>query len=292
MTEAQMTALERDYSPSTCVDDIGAYVGQYVKQSAQMRKIHAGGLHENVSYGAGARNNMDIFVPDGAGPFPVHVFIHGGYWQELSKRESAFAAGNFLDHNSIFVVLDYTLAPEANILQITAEVKAGLLWILRHIDFYDGDARKITVSGHSAGAHLLAMALGLDWEKEGFTACPFLAALLISGVYDLRPLVDTYINDALGMDKITAVAASPLLHLPDQTCPLMFSVGENETAAFKRQTSDYQMALAKAGFDSINIPMPGFNHFDVVLELGNAKSALFAAVRGGNMKPHPPNTSV
>lgn len=278
MTEANPTPLEREYSPSSCVEDIGVYIRQYVQRSAKMRQLLANNLHENVAYGSAPRTNMDIFVPDGKGPFPVHVFIHGGYWQELSKRESAFAAANFLDHNVIFMVLDYTLAPEAKMTRIVAEARAGVLWVLRNIARYGGDPDNITVSGHSAGAHLLANCIAMDWQSQGFKICPLSGAALVSGIYDLRPLVSTYINDALGLDVPSAVAASPLLHLPQSACPMAFSVGENETNAFKKQTSDYRAALRAKGMDSTFIAMPGFNHFDVVLELANAQSALFEAV--------------
>jgi arylformamidase len=209
----------------------------------------------------------------------VHVFIHGGYWQEFSKRESNFAAGNFLNHNCILVVMDYTLAPQAKLAQIIAEIRAGLLWVLQNIVRFGGDQKNITASGHSAGAHLLAECIAMDWKSEGYSACPLKGALLVSGVYDLRPLVDTYINDALGMDDAQASAASPLLHLPKSACPMVFTVGEYETDAFKQQTADYCAALHAKGIDSTFIPMTGFNHFDIILELGNAKSPLFGAIK-------------
>ena len=277
-SERILSALERAYSPSTCVDDIAPLLRRYARLSAQMRRRYAARLHEDVAYGPRPRARMDIFVPQGDGPHPVHVFIHGGYWQELSKRQSAFAAGNFLEHGQIFVAMDYTLAPQASLAQIMAEARTGALWVLRHISRYGGDPARIHFSGHSAGAQLVAHIVSMDWRAQGYAHCPLAGAALISGIYDLRPLVRTYINDALGLDEAQAAAASPLLHLPASACPLVFSVGEIETKAFKQQTADYQSALRASGFASTFVPMPGFNHFDVVLELANAQSALFGQI--------------
>ncbi len=278
MTEANKTALEREYSPSSCVDDIGVFIDEYIQQSALMRKTYAANLYENLHYGDAPRAMMDVFVPSGTGPFPVHVFIHGGYWQALSKAESIFAAKNFLDQGIIFIALDYTLAPDANLAQITSEARAGALWVLREISRFGGDATNITMSGHSAGAHLLAEIIAMDWPGAGFETCPLTGAALISGVYDLRPLVQTYINDALGMSDEDAATASPLLHLPQSACPLIFTHGDNETDAFKQQTKIFHNALKEKGFESEYMPMAGFNHFDIILELADPKSPLFVAI--------------
>ncbi len=278
MTEANKTALEREYSPSSRVDDIGVFIDEYIRQSAHMREAYAANLYENLHYGDAPRAMMDIFVPKGAGPFPVHVFIHGGYWQALSKIESIFAAKNFLDQGIIFIALGYTLAPKANLAQITQEARAGALWVLHEIARFGGDPHYITMSGHSAGAHLLAEIIAMDWPDAGFAKCPLAGATLISGVYDLRPLVQTYINDALGMSAEDAAMASPLLHLPQSACPLIFTHGDNETNAFKAQTRTFRKALQEKGIESDYLSMAGFNHFDIILELANPASPLFAAI--------------
>jgi arylformamidase len=164
--------------------------------------------------------------------------------------------------------------------QIIDEARACALWVLRNIARYGGDPHNITMSGHSAGAHLLAQILAMDWQAEGYDACPLKGAALVSGVYDLRPLVGTYINDALGMDEAEAARHSPALHLPKSTCPIVLCVGGDETEAFQDQTADFTKSLQNAGHDGTQLPMPSFNHFDIVLELGNPKSPLFLAIAG------------
>lgn len=270
--------LERQYSPSSCIDDVMVYIRKYRDQSkAAYDQLHAH-CHKDIKYGPEGRSTLDIFVPDGPGPFPVHVFIHGGYWQELSKAESSFAAPNFLDHDIIFIALDYTLAPDASLFQIVEQVKHGVLWILDNCDDYCGNKNNITLSGSSAGAHLVAEVIAMDWPEKGYNGCPLKGACEVSGIYDLRPLVGTYVNDPLAMTDEDARDLSPLLHIPGQGCPAIFSYGGNETDEFKRQTQDYQQAWQKAGHDATYVAMPAFNHFDIILELNNQNSPLFQAV--------------
>jgi len=274
----EIATLEREYSPSSCIDDIAPFLHQYDVQSRDAIKRLGKQSHIDVKYGPEPRAALDIFVPRGDGPFPVHVFIHGGYWQELSKAESRFAAPNFIDHEVMFIALDYTLAPAASLFQIVDQVRRGVLWILERIAAYGGDPANITLSGSSAGAHLVAEILSSDWRKAGYSQCPVRGACAVSGIYDLRPLVPTYINAPLKLSEEDAAALSPLFHIPRNACPVIFSYGENETPAFKKQTRDYRAAWRAAGHAESYIDMPGFNHFDVILQLNNRRSPLFQAI--------------
>lgn len=270
--------LEREYSPSSCVDDIMVHIQDYSDLSEAARLKLSSQYQADVKYGPAPREYMDIFIPKGKGPFAVHVFIHGGYWQELSKAESAFAAPNFLEHNSIFIALDYSLAPEASLFEIVAQARLATLWILNNIEKYGGDNNNITLSGSSAGAHLVAEILNIDWTSHSYDHCPLKGACAVSGIYDLRPLTQTYINDPLRMTLSDATALSPIFHIPKKSCPVIFSVGGNETSEFKRQTQDYMTAWQKAGHEASYVAMPAFNHFDIILELGNKNSPLFKAI--------------
>ena len=272
--------LEREYSPSSCIDDIMVFIDEYERESAYAREILKNNMQLGIKYGPEERSHFDIFLPEDEGPFPIHIFIHGGYWQFLSKNESAFAAPNFVAHDVIFIALDYTLAPDANLHEIVDQTRRGIISILENADKYGGDADNITISGSSAGGHLVAEVLSTDWQKHGYDKCPLKGALAISGIFDLEPLVKTYVNDPLKMTVDDAHALSPLLHIPDQACPVAFSVGENETSEFHRQTAEYREACAEQGIDTSYIYSPAFNHFNIVMNLNKKDSPLFQAVLG------------
>ncbi|WP_417318432.1 alpha/beta hydrolase [Emcibacter sp.] len=267
--------LEREYSPSSCIDDINVFIRRYEDQSTDARDKWVANLLPDVKYGPEERSVMDIFIPDGEGPFPVHVFIHGGYWQQLSKQESSFAASNFLDQGIIYVALDYTLAPEATLPEIIDQTRRGIISLLKTAHKFKGDASNISLSGSSAGGHLVMEMLSTDWVSWGFENCPLKAALCMSGVFDVRPLVHTYINDPLGLDEETAENCSPLFHLPDQCCPLIVTWGENETSEFKRQSKEFFQSWKERGLAGDCFETPEVNHFDIVMELSKPNSRLF-----------------
>jgi arylformamidase len=277
-SEMDHKTLEREYSPSSCIDDIMIYIQQYSDESKMARVLLKNNLKSNVKYGPEERSNMDVFIPEGDGPFPIHIFIHGGYWQELSIKESSFAAPNFIGHDITFIALDYTLAPEATLFEIVEQVRSGVVSIVKKADQFSGDITNITLSGSSAGAHLVAEILSTDWHQYGIDHFPIKGALCVSGIYDLVPLVNTYVNEPLKMTEEDAYKLSPINHIPDLACPLILSYGENETSEFKRQTHEFADAWQQHGHYFSYIDMPKFNHFDIIMELNNRESPLFKSI--------------
>ena len=281
--------LEKEYSPSSCIEDIMLYINRYINESAAAREKLKNNMILGMKYGIEERSVMDIFLPKNtdkstAKMYPIHIYIHGGYWQELSKDESAFAAPNFTDHEIIFIALDYQLAPKATMAEIISQTQHGVVAAIKSAKYFHGDISNITLSGSSAGAHLVMEVMSMDWTKHGFKCCPIKGACAVSGIYDLQPLVNIYVNDPLKMSLSDAKSASPLFHIPSpdmlqqNISPSIFSYGENETSEFKRQTKDYQKSWNEAGHKSLYIEMQGFNHFDIIMELGNQHSPLFKAV--------------
>jgi arylformamidase len=136
------------------------------------------------------------------------------------------------------------------------------------------------VTGHSAGGHLTAAMVATDWSQVvGVPADLVRAGVAISGVFELAPLVGTSINDLVGLDEASALAASPLLWPPPpKGRTLVAAVGGDESAEFLRQARDIAEAWGRAGVKTECLVVPGTNHFTVVDALTDPKSALFARV--------------
>jgi arylformamidase len=281
------TPLERDYSPSSCLDDttggVDALLAAYRTESERARAALPAQTH---AYGSLPSERLDVFA---AGPgSPAHVFVHGGYWQELSKDDSSFPAPAFVDRGITYIAVDYGLAPEFTLDQIVAQVRAALAWVHTHADELGIDPRGLVVSGSSAGAHLAATAALTDWSKHGLPADLIGGLVLLSGIYDLDPLVDTYINDAVGMDRGVAERNSPLLHVTrrsaeasgpsDPAMPAVIAWGEHETDAFKRQSAGFADAWQQAGHPVRRLEAAGRNHFDIVHDLADPATPLGAEV--------------
>jgi arylformamidase len=259
--------LEREYSPSSCVPAIGPFIDAYRSRSA---RAHATLPHVRLPYGEPAQEGVDLF-PAGAGA-PLLVFVHGGYWQELSARDSAFGAGQCVPHGIAWAAVDYTLAPQASLARIVDQCRRAVGTVLAHAGEFGCDPDRVWLAGSSAGAHLAALAM--DGAPAPRARRPA-GAILLSGIYDLRPLVPTYVNRALGLDEARAWALSPLAAPPPGRWPALVAWGENETASFVAQSRAYARSLGdRAG----TLQAPGRNHFDLVFELGDPATPLGAAV--------------
>lgn len=267
------TEREKDYSPSSKIDGnyqpfIQAYVDRSAAAHQQVRCI------KDLRYGNAERALIDYFpAPKNAvGKAPgLLVFIHGGYWQELSKNESAFLAPAWAKAGFAHAVVGYTLAPQARVGEIVAQCRAALAYLRDQASTLGFDPKRIVVAGSSAGGYLAAAcASDASLDLLGFVP--------ISGVFDLRPLVGTSINDALGMTMEEAAELSGLTKNASRV-PAVIAWGQIETEAFKQQSTALAAHLHASGQICETLEIAGRNHFDVVHELGDAQTQLFAAVR-------------
>jgi len=264
--------LEREYSPSSCVPDINVFLQKYAERSQAARqscKVITG-----IRYGASADETLDFF-PAASANAPVEVFIHGGYWQALSKDESSFAAPDFVQNGVAFVALNYSLAPKVDLDEIVRQCRHAIAWLYQNANDLGFDKKRIFISGSSAGAHLAAMVTATNWQRDfGLPNSLIKGCTAVSGVFDLEPLRFTYLNDPLQLDAETVRRHSPLFLRPGVPTDLIVSWGDNETAEFKRQSREFAAAWeAREVFE-----MSGHNHFDVILKLGEATTPLGQAV--------------
>ena len=262
---------EEAYSPSSCIGgDYGPFVARYRTMSADARSlIQAWREH---AYGPAPSHRLDLFKPpDAAGhAIPVLVFFHGGYWQELSKDESSFAAPALVGAGAALAAVDYTLAPDASIPEIVDECRRAVGWLHHQADELGIDPRRIVVSGSSAGAHLAAMVALPGWQQAaGLPADLVRAAVLVSGIYDLAPLVGTSIDIPLNLADSEVESMSPARATLDGFPRSLVCWGEVETTEFKAQSREFANGLTQAGTTCTVLEVPARNHFDVVLDLAD-----------------------
>ena len=267
--ELSVAERELEYAPSSRLTDgdFGPFVEQYAARSEAARRSLP---VRTIDYGPGPANTIDLTIPDRAsapgapldGPLPIHVFLHGGYWQELSKRESLFLGREDGNRGVALAAVDYTLAPAASLDAIVDECCAAVRAIRAVADDHGLDPDALVLSGSSAGAHLAAMTtlrLPAGERPAGL--------ILVSGIYLLEPLVGTTINEAVGLDRSSAVALSPLTHPLDGFPPTVVAYGDDETDEFKRQSRALVDALTETGVKVSEVELPGRNHFDVVFDI-------------------------
>lgn len=263
--------LDREYNARTTVPDIGPIIAEY-RARTEAAKAMLPAVRIGLPYGPTEAERLDIYpAADAAGPAPVFVFIHGGYWRLLDAADSGFMAPFLTAAGACVVAVNYALAPGASLDEIVRQCRAALAWLHANIAGFGGDPARLHVAGSSAGAHLAAMlAAGGDWPAAfGLPPRPVVGATLLSGLYELEPIRLCHVNDWMGLDKAAVLRNSPgLLPLPPPGTPLVFSFGESETPEFKAQTMTHLECCAEAGCQVFFAPPPpGSNHFDIVFQL-------------------------
>ncbi|XP_056405808.1 kynurenine formamidase isoform X2 [Hyla sarda] len=262
--------LDHQYSPSHWshrMDKdavIEAHVRETTEGTRKSRAVTRTAL--NIQYGDRDSEKMDLYLPEGEPTnFPILVYIHGGYWQFLSKEESGFMASPLVSHGIAVMVMDYDIAPKGDMDTILAQVRCSIAAVLRLHPQNTG----IYLCGHSAGAHLVAMALCTDWKKYGVTP-DIKGAFLVSGVYDLLPIIHTYVNDALKMSREVALKNSPIQcvrQINTGACPMVIVVAEHDSPEFHRQSQLYFQSLKECGLGVSYVQVDGTDHFDVIEKL-------------------------
>ncbi len=274
---SEQDLLSREYNNRALVPDHPQYFARWAEGSARARATMT--CYLDRDYGPAPGEKLDIF-PARKGDGSVLMFIHGGYWRSLDKRDFAYLAPAWVDAGVSLVVVNYDLCPRVTVEEIVRQMLRASAWLYRHAEEYGMDEERLFVSGHSAGGHLTAMMMAALWPvyDAQLPKDLFKGGLAVSGIYDLRPLAQVdFLNADLRLDEAAALKVSPAFLPPATRAPLYSCVGGAESSEFRRQNAliAQRWRSAAAG----DIAMPGHNHFSVVDELANPASALFAGAK-------------
>lgn len=258
--------LDAAYDNRAAVPHHPAILAERKERSDRIRRTRR--FSADLRYGAGERERLDFF-PAGKRGAPILVFIHGGYWQWNDKEPSSFIVEGPLAHGISVALLEYTLAPAADMDRIVGDVDRSIGWLAEHAAELGGDPKRIYVSGHSAGGHLTATLLG----KRSIAG-----AMPISGLFDLEPIRLCYLNEAVRLTEDCARRNSPQHHAPASSPPVIVAVGAAELPELVRQSREYAAVLAARGLPVEEMVLPGHDHFSILDELANPEGKLCEAL--------------
>jgi arylformamidase len=241
-------------------------VADWERRSAEMRAQNAD--HLDLGYGPRERNRIDFFKAAENGP--TLLFIHGGYWQMRSKEVFAIFAGGPMAHGINVAMIGYTLAPDATLDEIVAEIHQGLDFLAEKLPALGGDPSRIVVSGWSAGGHLTSTALAHRHVKAG---------MAISGIYDLEPIRHSYLNVKLGLDEAMSRRNSPMMQAGGAMKPLSLVAGSGELPLLRKQTADFAGHRASFGLPVTYEEIPGADHFTIMNELMSPTGRITTLIR-------------
>ncbi|MBF6617738.1 MAG: alpha/beta hydrolase [Candidimonas sp.] len=237
----------------------------------------------DVPYGASGQECLDIFQAGNSG-MPVQVFFHGGYWHSLDKRDFSFIADGLVPHDVTAVVVNFPHLPDVRMDAQIAACRRALRWVYDNINNYGGDPQQLSVSGHSAGAHIAAMLLVDDPEQAADATPPIVEhACLVSGIYDLDPIKRCFVNDTLQLSAADVVNNSPVRLRPRTACPLALVVGMDEGREYLRQTHDLARAWGDFEHDLSLSALENENHFSLRAQFGDPDSKVIKLAVGSGL---------
>jgi len=270
--------VERGYNNRAAVPDHQQFFARWAAASEEARSRYRHRL--DLRYGPGPLETLDLFLPEST-PKGTFVFIHGGYWRALDKRDHSFVAGPFVEQGLAVAVINYDLCPAVSVTHIVDACRRGLAWVVREGPAHGANAGNVVIGGHSAGGHLTAMMFCTDWRAHGLDGAPFVGGVTLSGVHDLTPLVQFSFNSDLKLDLTETAQMSPVNFTPTTDAPLLIACGSDETSEFLRQSDLLWEAWPQVRRPA-SAPMfiPDTHHFSVVLDYARPDSALTQATLG------------
>lgn len=246
----------------------------WAKRAAEYRDaLPSESLKVDIAYADRARQKLDIVWPDGPAQGLV-VFIHGGFWMRLDESYWTDLAEGVRANGWAVCFPSYTLAPEARISDMTAEMGLAINLAAAQVE------GPIVLAGHSAGGHLVSRMLCDDSPLKPSILERVQRCVSISGLHDLRPLRHTTMNDTLHLDAEEAARESAVLHTPCSAVPLICWVGGAERPEFIRQAQ--VMAMMWAGLDTPTRACldPGHDHFTILEGLKSPESDITKTLLG------------
>jgi arylformamidase len=266
MDRGKMRECFRDKSTQlseSCQTEIGERISKTIsanekRQDPKLDKAHLALGAQEYAYGGDPLQKLDFYAAKGKGSAPLLIFVHGGGWKHGDKRNATGAdkVKHYTGLGYHLASINYRLVPGATVEQQGADVAQAIAYLLKNAAKLGIDAKKVVLSGHSAGAQLAAL-VGTDPQ---FLRGAGLGLESLSGVipidgaaYDVEQQLidgnlfmrDTY-QEAFGTDPTRQKALSPFHHAAGPNAPafLMLHV-EREDG--KRQSEALAAELRKAG---------------------------------------------
>lgn len=261
---------ESRYNNRAAVPEFQSHFDRWAQVSAQARRDLD--VELDVPYGDDRMETMDIFRPEDEAR-ALLMFIHGGYWRSLDKKDHSFVAAPFVKAGAAVAAINYSLCPGVKVEDIVIQcLKAGA-WLYRNAAEVGAPRNRIFVAGHSAGGHLAAMCMAAQWPRysRGLPEKVMQGGMPISGIYDLTEISLTpSVNADIRLNEAAAIKVSPAFMPAATKAPVHLVVGGREIDGFR-----YQQDLLADKWSSVvadNIVSPGDNHFTILDSFSNPEN--------------------
>lgn len=258
-----------EYQPALHVPSLSSIIDQYQRDGERARSLCE---HRRLAYGAHPDEWL-WFVAAPRPDAPLLIFLHGGYWRRLSADDGCLLSIGAREQGWAFASVNYSLCPSQTLDVLVDQCRRSVDHLASNSLELGIDPQRIHVSGHSAGGHLAAMISLTDPTPASY--------VMVSGVFDITPLVHTPINDDIHLSPADAERLSPMTRVPQRPhAQCLTTWGALETAEFRRQSIEWaeRWGSVTGNRAAQTIEAAGRNHFDVVYDLVEPSTELGAAV--------------
>jgi arylformamidase len=272
-SQAELDGL---YEAARQVPDVDEYLDRFEARSVAARAASDPLL--DVAYGEHPRERLDVF-PAATPGAPAVFFFHGGYWRASTKERYSFLADGIVALDATLVVVEYALMPAVTMTQLLDQCRRALAHVHANAAQLHCDSTRLHLTGHSAGGHIVAMLMATDWEPWGVGPDAVRGGLALSGLFDLEPIRQSYLDETLRLGIEDVFDNSPLRLGPTVRAPLHLSVGGDEGAEFIRQARAMQVQWESRSAPIETAVLAGHNHYSLVESLADPRSELCQVLR-------------
>lgn len=219
----------------------------------------------DLPYGAQPRLRLDVYLPRRRLPQSVVVFLYGGSWSSGSKDMYRFLGASLAARGFLAVVPDYRLYPAVRYPAFVEDAALALRWARDNAARFGGDASRLFVMGHSAGAHIAAMlAFERRWlAAAGLDARRDLAGVVgLAGPYDFD--IDTDLLRGVFGGPENRARSQPLAHVTAAAPPLLLATGAADRTVSPRHTDALAAAVRAAGGEVETLLYPRLGHRGII----------------------------
>jgi acetyl esterase/lipase len=247
-------------------------------------------VHKNIPYSTSHPVRLDVYAPRKCDKScPVMLFVHGGNWCRGHKNTYRFLGKGFARKHVVTVIIDYRLANETDYQGMTQDVADAITWTQSHISSYGGDSTRLFVSGHSAGAHLAALAI-LDRRYLNQTvACESVrGAIMLDGfglnmadyLRQSHDKKDSIYTPTFSRDTITWQKASPINDIHEGMPPFIFFTGGKTYPVITWGTREFMLRLKPFQPGAKHITVKHKRHVGMITLFFNPRQRVYSEILG------------
>lgn len=232
-------------------------------------------VKKDLAYGKEEKQKLDLYIPKEAKDFPVLVFVHGGGYQKGDRHECVTLGETFAARGVGVAAISYRLYPQAKHPAQIQDVATAFAFVKSHAKEHGANSSKISVGGHSAGAHLATL-LATDaryLKAEKLALSEIASVVSISGGYRILPIRKDVFGSQESMDQ-----ASPFAHIKGGHPPTFILYGDGDSAERHAISKEFDAALQKAGTKTKLQMIKDHNHAELFSKIGNGDATTEAVI--------------